>query len=567
MTLAPPAPPSSLDRLGETTTLAVSYLRVSTKEQAERGGRDEGFSIPAQRDANLRKARDLNAIVIEEFVDAGESARKADRPELMRMIEYVKAHPVAYCIVHKVDRLARNRADDVAIHLALKEAGVMLVSATENIDETPSGMLLHGIMSTIAEFYSRNLANEVAKGMTQKAATGGTVGRAPLGYLNVHKRDELGRDVPTVIPDPDRAALVRWAFEAYATGNYSTSMLHGELVDRGLTTVPTPKRPSKAPGLTTIQDMLSNPYFKGDVIFRGARYDGLHEPLVSAEVWYRVQNVLTAHQVSGEKTQTHEHYLKGSIYCGDCGSRLMVTHAKNRHGNVYPYFMCAGRHSKRTTCTRQAMPIHDIEEKVEDYYRQVQIPEHIVTALRHMLTRQFDDLHAASKAERHTLAVERDQLREERRSLLHAHHAGAVPLDLLREEQDRIARRLAFLDSRIDAGQVEYTQAKAHLEDCLALAGDMHAIYTSIDDSLRRICNQAFFDRINVYELDDGGDVVDADPGEPFDRLLDPSLHAAALTYEARLRAGENVKPADVAGLNIQSMVGPAGLEPATSAV
>lgn len=99
--------------------LAVCYLRVSIKERAERGGRDEGFSIPAQREANLRKSRELNAIITEEFVDAGESARKADRPELMRMIEYVETHNVAYCIVHKVDRLARNRADDVAMHLAL----------------------------------------------------------------------------------------------------------------------------------------------------------------------------------------------------------------------------------------------------------------------------------------------------------------------------------------------------------------------------------------------------------------------------------------------------------------
>lgn len=358
-----------------------------------------------------------------------------------------------------------------------------------------------------------------------------------------------------MIPDPERATLVRWAFEAYATGNYSTSMLHSELIDRGLTSVPTPKRPAKAPGLSTIQQMLSNPYYKGDVIFRGARYDGLHEPLVSAELWYRVQNVLTAHQVSGEKTQTHEHYLKGSVYCGDCGSRLMVTHAKNGKGIVYPYFICAGRHSKRTNCVRQAMPIEHIERQVEDYYRRVQIPEHIVTALRQMLVRQFDDLHTANKAARQTLAAERDNLRDERRSQLHAHHAGAVPLDLLKEEQDRIARRLVFLDAQIDAGQIEYDQAKAHLEDCLALAGDMHAIYMSIDDSLRRICNQAFFERIHVYEIENA-DIVTADPGEPFDALLDPNLHAAALAYQASVRAGEDVKPADVASLNIDYWVG-----------
>lgn len=111
-------------------SFAVSYLRVSTKEQAEKGGQAEGFSIPAQRQANQRKADQLGATIIEEFVDAGESARKADRPELMRMIQYVTKHKTNYCIVHKVDRLARNRADDVTIHLALKDAGVTLVSAT-----------------------------------------------------------------------------------------------------------------------------------------------------------------------------------------------------------------------------------------------------------------------------------------------------------------------------------------------------------------------------------------------------------------------------------------------------
>ncbi len=550
MTITQPADTDVFGSIGETTTLAVTYLRVSTKEQASKGGRDEGFSIPAQREANLRKARDLNAIIVEEFVDAGESARKADRPDLVRMIEYVKANQIAYCIVHKVDRLARNRADDVSIHLALKDAGVMLVSATENIDETPSGMLLHGIMSTIAEFYSRNLASEVAKGMNQKARTGGTNGKAPIGYLNVTKRDDLGREMRIVEPDPERAALVKWAFEAYATGNYSTITLREELIDRGLTTVPTPKRPAKPPALSTIQRMLSSPYYKGNVCFRGATYDGIHEPLVATEVWYRVQAVLTAHQTSGEKTQAHDHYLKGSVYCGECGSRLILTNAKSRRGVIYPYFICSGRHSKRTSCERKAMYVPDIEAAVEDYYRSIQIAPHIITALRELITVEFDRLHATARHERQAYQHERDELLGERKKLLQAHYAGAIPLDLLGEEQERIARRLAFLEAQIEAGDIEYGQAQAHIDDCLALAGDCHAIYMSIDDSLRRIANQAFFDRLIVLP-EDG---ILGEPGEPFGALFNPEVQTRAIHYKQWM-AESGPQTADVGGLNNDVLV------------
>src|SRR5690606_27511920 len=162
--------------------------------------------------------------------------------------------------------------------------------ATENIDETPSGMLLHGIMSTIAEFYSRNLAAEVSKGMGQKAANGGTTSKAPIGYINTHSRDELGRDVRGVAIDPERAPLVKWALEAYATSEYSTSALLEELADRGLTTLATPRRAAKPLALSSVHRMLTNPYYMGNVVFKGAQYDGIHQPLVSPEVWYQVQN-------------------------------------------------------------------------------------------------------------------------------------------------------------------------------------------------------------------------------------------------------------------------------------
>ncbi len=185
------------------TKRAVVYLRVSTAAQADRDYNAEGFSIPAQREACLRTAEQLSATVVDEYVDRGESARSSARPALQAMLSRIRlAKDIDYVIVHKVDRLARSREDDVAIGLSLRQAGAALVSATENIDDTPSGKLMHGIMATIAEFYSANLANEARKGMRQKAKSGGTPGMAPFGYLNVRERTPEGRDVKTVAVDP-----------------------------------------------------------------------------------------------------------------------------------------------------------------------------------------------------------------------------------------------------------------------------------------------------------------------------------------------------------------------------
>jgi DNA invertase Pin-like site-specific DNA recombinase len=174
MTISPPSnyPPKR----------AVIYLRVSTAGQVNTDRDGEGFSIPAQREACHRKAATLDAQVVGDYLDAGESARSAQRPQLQSMLDRLATlRDVDYVIVHKVDRLARNRHDDVTINLAIRTAAAQLVSVTENIDETPSGMLMHGMLATMSEFYSQNLATEIRKGMSQKAKKGGFPGKAPVG--------------------------------------------------------------------------------------------------------------------------------------------------------------------------------------------------------------------------------------------------------------------------------------------------------------------------------------------------------------------------------------------------
>ncbi len=479
---------------------AVTYQRVSTKEQATKGGRDEGFSIPAQRQANARKAEDLGARIVAEFVDAGESARSADRPDLQRMLEYIATHQVTYCIVHKVDRLARNRLDDVEIHRRLVEAGVTLVSATENIDETPSGMLLHGIMSSIAEFYSKNLANEVSKGLNQKFETGGTPMRAPIGYLNVRKRDEQSREYRTVEIDTERAPLVRWVFEQYATGENTVVSLLTEATARGLTTVLTPKRPSGPVGRSTFFKLLRNPYYIGIVRYKGAEQSGTHEPLVDVETWQQVQRLLDSRKIADERRRTHDHYLKGTLFCGQCGSRMQLDYPANKQGVRYAYYVCSGRASKRKNCTRRAVPVGIAEQLVADCYRDISITEEQYAALAAQVEAAFDERLASRSQELAELTENRKRLANESDKLLAAHFADAIDLETLKRHQDRIRAGLADIDRRLASEHDQHEGSRKHLSTALSLLVDCATLYARTNDQGKRLANQALTNGIEISE-------------------------------------------------------------------
>lgn len=546
--------------------LAVSYLRVSTKQQAHRGGRDEGYSIPDQRKAVDRKAVSLRAVVVAEFIDPGESGKsRAGRRSLNEMMEFIRANNITYCIIPKLDRIARNRLDDALIHAELRAAGVKLVSVAENIDESPAGMLTHGIMASIAEFYSLNLAMEVTKGMRTKATTGGTVGRAPLGYRNIQVRTEQGYELRTVELDQGRAPLVKWAFEAYATGEWTLSTLLEELTLRGLTSAPSPRRPAKPLFVSTLHRMLQNPYYKGTIIYDGVPYEGLHEPLVTVDVWTQVQAVLRSNNLAGDKTQIHDHYLKGSVYCSNCGSRLVITHAKNSRGVVYPYFMCVGRHRKRTDCTRKAMHVYQVEDLVVQHYSKVQLDDRTRAALEAAITEEFAILNAHAKLETEGLTKEKHELLNQREKLLQAHYAGAVPLDQLKTEQERISTALTQITSRLDAATANYAEAQAELADCIDLAGDCYTVYQQAPDSVRRLFNQAFFERIYITDQDE----VETEPTGAFAMILDSSAQSAARDRHT-VGAGNVQTPARFTsdeGLNLMRWVDLRGFEPLTSSL
>lgn len=531
---------------------AAIYLRVSTAAQATRGREPEGYSIPAQREACQAKAAELDAEVVAEYVDRGESAKTADRPELKALLARLdEKRDLDYVIVHKVDRLARNRYDDATITYALHEAGVELVSVTENIDRTPVGRFMHAIVAANAEFYSANLAAEAKKGLVQKAKMGGTPHRAPLGYLNVRKLIE-GQEIRTVEVDPERAPHVRWAFAAYASGAYTLDTLLAALTERGLRTRPTRKRAALPLSRSRLATTLQNPYYIGIVRYAGVEYQGRHEPLIDRDTFAKAKAVLATHSSATEKDRKHHHYLKGSLFCGRCGSRMSLTYAQG-NGGRYAYFYCIGR-KQGTGCKQPHVAVDLIETAVERTYDEVMLPRKQAERIRAKLGKAMSGMREQATAEATRQRRRLATLSKEREKLLRAYYAEAIPVELLRSEQDRLTTETNQAERHLEVAEFSVADVEDTLGKALDLLADCQRAYLAAPGHLRRQWNQALFERLVVY--DEG--IEAAEVAEPFATLADPQL-PKSLGGKSATRTAVSSR----GGSNEARLMGEAGFEPA----
>ena len=540
----------------QATKRAVIYLRVSSAQQADKDYDAEGYSIPAQREACARQATNCGASVVAEFIDRGESATTAKRPQLRAMLDRLQTEDIDLVIVHKLDRLARNRADDVEIVMAIRQTGAQLVSVTENIDETPSGLLLHGIMSSMAEYFSRNLATEVKKGSTRKAQAGGTPYKPPLGYLNTRTEVD-GREIRIVTLDPDYAPLMRDAFQLYATGDYSLAELATVMEDRGLRNRATRKFPARPVPANKLHTLLTNPYYLGKVPYAGKVYDGRHKPLVDEATFQEVQDLLTSKRLSGERPWKHFHYLRGSIFCGDCGRRLIYSRAKG-NGGEYQYFICGGR--QHGDCTARSHRVEAVEIGVENAYDEVELTSAESNAIRTAASEHIGAISAVTESQAKEAKLLLAKLDRQERKLLAAHYADEISSELFSEEQARIRREREGATKRVEQLGMSEDQTMAALDLALELLAGIGRAYRLAGPQERRLFNQGLFEWLRIVEEDVGSSRLN----EPFDDLRHLAKDwSSTQNVATRRRKDKTPEPLlRAGGLNVESLVPLRGFEP-----
>ena len=321
--------------------LAALYARFSSDNQ-----RNESIDAQVRAIKEFAKANDI--MIIAEYIDRAKSATTDDRPDFQRMISDSSKGNFQLIIVHKLDRFARNRNDSIAYRMKLQRNKVALLSVLEPFDEDrPETILLQSVIEGMNEFYSRNLAREVKKGLKENALNcKHTGGSPPLGY-------DVDKTTRQLVINEYEAQAVRLIFKMVLEGKGYSNIVY-KLRSLGYKT-----KIGREFGKNSLYEILHNPKYKGFYVYnraspadpytkkRNSHLENAQEDIIiikggvpaiiSEKDFDMVQQILQRRkqQYRGIKQNQETYLLTGKIFCGMCGCAYTGNRKKST-GNRAP---------------------------------------------------------------------------------------------------------------------------------------------------------------------------------------------------------------------------------------
>lgn len=311
---------------------AACYIRVSTDDQLE-------YSPDAQLREIKKYAANHDILLKDNFIftDEGISGRKTEnRSAFNTMIGVAKTKPKPFDVIllWKFSRFARNREDAIVYKSMLRKLDIEVISITESIGDDKMSILVEAMIEAMDEYYSINLGEEVIRGMTQKALTGGVQTAPPLGY-------DKPPNSPCFVVNPSEAEYIRLIFHDYLHSNLSLLGIARKLNALGART----KRGNSIDA-RQVEYILNNPVYKGCLRWTPEKtvakriFDsphtiirrGEHQPIIDEKIWEQAQRKYRQAKAERPKyakpSENKKHWLSGFLYCGSCGARLTYCSAR-----------------------------------------------------------------------------------------------------------------------------------------------------------------------------------------------------------------------------------------------
>ena len=319
------------------------YGRYSSQMQTEQ-------SIEGQLHVCEKFAAQNDMEIVEQYVDRAATGTNDKRPEFQRMISDSASGKFECVLVYKLDRFARNRYDSALYKKKLRDNGVKVVSATENITDSPEGIIMEGLLEAMDEYYSAELGRKMRRGKEESFRKGRFIGhRAPFGYKVVDHR---------LVIDEAAAPIAQEIFQRFADGERQSKII-ADLNKRGILNAAGHKW-SKV----NMSYMLSNRIYIGVYAISTMEGESNWPAIISKEVFDKAQEQKEASTHRARESRTdYDYILTGKMICANCGAH--VCGVSTAHGK-YHYYLC----NKRCADSHQiqADKLHDIvRDKLHEY--------------------------------------------------------------------------------------------------------------------------------------------------------------------------------------------------------
>lgn len=349
---------------------AVIYARYSSHSQRD-------VSIE-QQIRDCEKFADRHGLrVVHVYEDRALTGTSDKRPGFQRMIKDAKTAGWNYVIVYTLDRFARDRYDSAVYKRQLKNAGVKVLSAMENISDDPTGVLLESLLEGLAEYYSKELSRKVQRGLEDNARKCMTNGFLPFGYVR-------GEDGRYAIHEAE-AEIVREIFTRVRDREPLADIVR-DLNARGILT-----KKGKAWNRSSFNRILNNErytglYHYGDIVIPG----GI-PVIIPQELFDEVQTICylkknprqdpTGATPQRRRREGGLYLLTGKLFCGHCKEPMIGVSGTSHTDTPHYYYTCKGRRADHASCTKRNVRRDTIEEIIATALRDTMLTDDSILAL------------------------------------------------------------------------------------------------------------------------------------------------------------------------------------------
>ena len=509
-------------------TKCYIYTRVSTSMQVD------GYSLDAQKDKLKKYAEFQDMMIAGEYSDEGKSGKNIEgRPQFLQMLKDIESgkDKVDFVLVFKLSRFGRNAADVLSSLQRMQDFGVNLICVEDGIDSSKdSGKLMISVLSAVAEIERENILVQTMEGRRQKAREGKwNGGFAPYGYKLVEGYLEIAED---------EAEVIRIIYDKYVNTTMGATAVAAYLNEHGYEKKKRQNNTLDMFSAHFIKSVLDNPIYCGKLAYgrrknekvAGTRnqyhivkqeeypvYDGVHEAIVSEELWQLAQKKRQETGVKSEKIYNleHENILSGILRCPVCGAAMYgnVNRKKKKDGTLYKdYYYYACKH--RTTVNghkcgyRKQWGQEKIDSAVEEVIRKLVQNPKFETAIREKI---------GSRIDTDELEKEQEHLRKKLRQLNGAKTKLGQQMDALdvsdkfydrkyQDMEDRLYKLYEDIDSvemqieEVETRILNVRQQKISGNNVYQFLLYFDKLYDKFTDAEKKTFLSSFIEQVDIFE-------------------------------------------------------------------